>query len=72
MKNDYADAPDAPVGQCTVGGCDRWPELEPAPCCWLSCSELCGGACMKWDQKYGEDCEFFGGERHERDRSRAC
>lgn len=65
MQNTFTDAPDQPVGKCTSGGCEKWPELDPAPCCWLSCRNLCGAACLKHDGSYGEMCIHFGGARDE-------
>jgi len=66
MKNDFTMALDEPVGMCTqnkgMNDCSKWPDRYPSPCCWLSCSEPCGAACWKANRKYGEECEFYGGE----------
>ena len=66
MKNDFTVALDEPVGTCTqnkgMNDCSKWPDRYPSPCCWLSCSELCGAACWDAKKKYGNKCEYFGGE----------
>ena len=62
MKNDLRYAEDMPIGICMAYGgqheCEKWPELFPSPCCWLSCTELCGAACWRGD-KVAEKCELF-------------
>lgn len=64
MKNDFTTVFDEPVGNCLqnkgMNDCSKWPNMSP--CCWLSCSEPCGAACWKANRKYGEECEFYGGE----------
>ncbi len=66
MKNDFTTALDQPVGICTqnkgMNDCSRWPNRYPSPCCWLSCNELCGGACWKANKKYGDKCEYYRSE----------
>ena len=66
MRNDFNEAPDEPVGICLANegfnDCSKWPDLVPSPCCWLSCSEICGAACFRLDNSYGEKCKYYGGE----------
>ena len=66
MKDDFTMALDEPVGMCTqnkgMNDCPKWPDRYPSPCCWLSCSELCGAACLRLDNSYGEKCKYYGGE----------
>lgn len=70
MKNDFIiDALDDPVGICMQNGgmneCPKWPDIFPSPCCWLSCSELCGAACLQTNDRHGKRCSDFGGDRIE-------
>lgn len=69
MRNDFCEAPDEPIGTCMqhsgMSECPKWPGIYPAPCCWLSCSELCGAACLHTSNKYGKRCPDYGGERSE-------
>ena len=69
MRNDFYEAPDEPVGICLANegfnDCSKWPDLVPSPCCWLSCSELCGAACYHPFIGHGEQCPDFGGDRIE-------
>lgn len=63
MRNTKHDADDTPEGTCfyNSGGyneCPRWPDMVPSPCCWLSCTELCGAACYRPDT--GERCSDYG------------
>lgn len=69
MKNDFTTVFDEPVGNCLqnkgMNECSKWPNRYPSPCCWLSCSELCGAACYQPLVGYGQNCPHYGGERHE-------
>jgi len=66
MKNHLFVVDDEPTGTCLQNGgindCEKWPDLIPSPCCWMSCSELCGAACWKANKKYGDKCEYYWGE----------
>ena len=63
MKNDLYDTNNTPTGLCMEhnGNCDctKWPELEIKPCCWLSCTELCGAACWKANNMMGIKCKNY-------------
>lgn len=65
MRNDFIEADNEPHGSCLQNwgknDCPRWPDIIPSPCCWLSCSELCGAACLRPNNEYGEKCEHYGG-----------
>lgn len=69
MRNDFCEAPDEPIGTCMqhsgMSECPKWPGIYPAPCCWLSCSQLCGAACYHPFIGHGEQCPDYGGERSE-------
>ena len=69
MKNDFTMALDEPVGMCTqnkgMNDCSKWPDRYPSPCCWLSCSELCGAACYRPFVGHGQNCPDYGGERND-------
>jgi len=62
MKNDLRYAEDTPTGICMAYGgqheCEKWPELFPSPCCWLSCTELCGAACWRGNL-VAERCKLY-------------
>jgi hypothetical protein len=66
MINNFVGAFDEPIGICLqnegYSDCSKWPDRYPSPCCWLSCSELCGAACLRLDNSYGEKCKYYGGE----------
>lgn len=66
MKNDFAATFDKPIGICKqnngMNDCSKWPDRYPSPCCWLSCSQLCGAACWKANRCYGDKCEYFKNE----------
>lgn len=66
MRNDFCEAPDEPIGTCMqhsgMSECPKWPGIYPAPCCWLSCSQLCGAACYHPKLGHGKDCQYFGGD----------
>jgi len=66
MRNDFIEAYNEPKGSCLQNGgkndCPKWPDITPSPCCWLSCSEICGAACLRLDNSYGEKCKYYGGE----------
>jgi len=68
MRNDFIEfieADNEPHGSCLQNGgkndCPKWPDIIPSPCCWLSCSELCGAACLRPNKDYGEKCKYYGG-----------
>jgi len=69
MKNHLFVVDDEPTGTCLQNGgindCEKWPDLIPSPCCWMSCSELCGAACFHLKTGHGKECPDYGGERSE-------
>jgi len=66
MENNFTEAMNEPTGTCMQNAgkndCAKWPDRFPSPCCWLSCSEICGAACLRPNNECGEKCEYYGGE----------
>jgi len=65
VRNTFCEASDEPVGACIANGgrndCPKWPSVNPSPCCWLTCSELCAVSCYKGNGQYGKHCKYYRG-----------